>query len=302
MHRDAANVLSTKFKSKSKRSAASRALNRATAQVESLEMRQLLAGTPRVTPIGPPDGQVIDYGGLASPNSYQIGARWTSTASGGTGTTGTGITLTWSFVPDGTTLTSGNGEANLPSTLIARLNTRYGSQAVWLPLFQQVFDNWSSVSGITYVYQPTDDGVPMSQNNNGVLGVRGDVRIGGHPVDGPSNVLAYNYFPNFADMTLDTNEFDGGGYFTSSSNNSRNLRNVTAHEHGHGLGFNHVDPVNATKLMEPFANGAFDMVQFDDMLAVQRNYGDFYEKSGGNNAFTTACGLETTTVSIAFVE
>ncbi|MBC8105215.1 MAG: matrixin family metalloprotease [Anaerolineae bacterium] len=310
-----------KSKSSLKRSNARRVLNRAMAEVESLEMRQLLSyalptgkdamqaagcaacgggGCPScrlaqqqvqlLTGRGPKagDGRVFDNGGIGNPTAYQIGARWSSTASGGTGTTGSGITLSWSIVPDGTTLTSGNGEANAPSTLISRLNTRYGSQATWLPLFQQVFDGWSAISGITYIFQPTDDGVAMSQNNNGVLNVRGDVRIGGHPVDGASGVLAYNYFPNFADMTLDTNEFDGGGFFTSSSNNSRNLRNVLAHEHGHGLGFNHVDPTNGTKLMEAFANSSFDMMQFDDMLAVQRSYGDFYEKSGGNNAFGTA--------------
>ncbi|MBZ0171610.1 MAG: hypothetical protein K8E66_04455, partial [Phycisphaerales bacterium] len=46
------------------------------------------------------------------------------------------------------------------------------------------------------------------------------------------------------------------------------------HEHGHGLGFNHVCPANATKLMEPFVSTAYDGPQLDDILAIQRNYGD----------------------------
>src|SRR5205814_328373 len=101
-----------------------------------------------------------------------------------TSTTGNAITLTWSIVPDGTVLTSGNGEPNAGSDFIARMNALYGNQATWLPIVTQVFSEWSAVAGITYVYQPTDDGVPMSSTNNGILGVRGDVRIGAHPIDG----------------------------------------------------------------------------------------------------------------------
>ncbi len=278
-----------------RRAAARRQVNRSSSQsslltaIESLEQRQLLAATPTIGKGGKTTApradnpQIIDHGGLADPMFYQIGNRWSSTASGGTGTTGSGITLTWSFVPDGTTLTNGNGEGATPSILQAQLNAKYGNQTVWQPLFQAAFDSWSAVSGITYVYEPNDDGLIMNNGVPGVLGTRGDVRIGGHHIDGTSNVLAYNYFPNFGDMTLDTDEFLPGGFFTSTANNSRGLRNVTAHEHGHGLGFNHVDPTNGTKLMEAFANNGFDMVQFDDMLAVQRNYGDFYEKGAGNN-------------------
>jgi len=226
----------------------------------------------------------IDNGGLTGDNRYQIGGRWTNTASGATGTTGNAITLTWSIVPDGTLLTSGNGEPNVPSDFIARMNAIYGTQATWLPIVAQVFSEWSAVAGVTYVYQPTDDGVTMSNNAPGVLGVRGDVRIGAHPIDGGFNVLAYDYFPNFGDMTIDSNDLVSGGFMFGTGNNSRALRNVMAHEHGHGLGFNHVDPINNTKLMEAFASTNFDGPQFDDILAANRNYGDIYEKSGNNNA------------------
>ncbi|WP_428937485.1 pre-peptidase C-terminal domain-containing protein [Fontivita pretiosa] len=217
---------------------------------------------------------------------YQVGGRWSSTASGGTGSTGRGITLTWSIMPDGTPMGSGVGEPGEPSNLVSLLNARYGSQANWLPLFTSVFDSWSAVSGVTYVYEPNDDGAAFGAS--GVLGVRGDIRIGAHPIDGAFNVLAYNYFPDHGDMTLDSNDLVVGGFMYSTANNSRALRNVVAHEHGHGLGFNHVDPINATKLMEAFASTSFDGPQFDDRLAVMRNYGDRFEKGAGNNTAGTA--------------
>jgi subtilisin-like proprotein convertase family protein len=49
------------------------------------------------------------------------------------------------------------------------------------------------------------------------------------------------------------------------------------HEHGHGLGFNHVDPLNETKLMEAQLTTAFDGIQEDDLRGSQRFYGDWLE-------------------------
>src|SRR5207244_79354 len=82
------------------------------------------------------------------------------------------------------TLTGGAGETNANSSLASLLNARYGSSATWLPLIQSVFTEWSNISGVTYIYEPNDDGAAMSTGNSGVLGVRGDVRIGAHPIDG----------------------------------------------------------------------------------------------------------------------
>ncbi|MEM7350279.1 MAG: H-type lectin domain-containing protein, partial [Acidobacteriota bacterium] len=168
-----------------------------------------------------------------------------------------------------------NGEPTAPSNLRAFLNSIYGSQAVWQPIFQQVFDRWASLNGVTYVFEPNDDGSPWTSTNiaAGQLGVRGDVRISGHFIDGNSNVLAYNFFPNFGDMVIDT----GDNTYNNTANNSLILRNILAHEHGHGLGLFHVCPVNQTKLMEPFLTTAFDGPQFDDILATNRGYGDSFE-------------------------
>ena len=198
---------------------------------------------------------------------------------------GTPITLTWSIVPDGTTII-GDDEPTSGSDLRNRLDGIYpGGIDEWLPLFQSVFDRWEELTGITYVYEPNDDGSQISGGSApGVLGVRGDVRISGHPIDGNSNTLAYNYFPNNGDMVIDTAD----SFYNSTFNNSLRFRNVVSHEHGHGLGLAHSCPINTSKLMEPFLTTAFDGPQLDDILGAQRNYGDALE---GNDTQATASDL-----------
>lgn len=230
---------------------------------------------------------------------FQIGGRWSSTASDfSTGPQGSPVTLTYSFVPDGTFIPNG-GFGSGSSQLFAWMNSRYGSTAVWQPLFHQVFDRWAELTGVSYIYEPNDDGSSHS-GAGGSLGVRGDVRIAAKSLDGGGGVLAYNFFPNNGDMVIDA--FDS--FYNSTSNNSRRLRNVVAHEHGHGLGFAHVCPTNLTKLMEPFASTSFDMIQLDDIQAGQRNYGDYLEPndtSGTASAigsFSIGTSVDVDTVSI----
>jgi hypothetical protein len=207
---------------------------------------------------------------------FQGNDRWTVTATDGAGIQqGDPITLTYSFVPDGTFIPNigiGTGSGN--SSLFSWLNGIYGSPANWQPLFEQVFARWSELIGVSYVFEPNDDGVNTNQNV-GVLGVRGDVRIGAFNLQNDSSnggTLAYNNFPNDGDMIFDTDNF-----FNNTSANSRRLRNVAAHEHGHGLGMLHVCPANNTKLMEPFVSTAYDGPQLDDILGGQRRYGDNFE-------------------------
>jgi hypothetical protein len=213
------------------------------------------------------------------------GMRWTTTATNGSGLTqGHPSTITWSVVPDGTALPTAQGEPVAGSNLRARLNELYDSIDDWLPVLQQVFDRWEAVSGIDFEYEPSDDGSAYGNNSRGVLGVRGDVRIGGHFIDGNNGVLAYNYFPNHGDMVLDTAD----SYFSNLSNNSIRLRNTVAHELGHGLGLDHSLPKSGTKLMEPTITTGYDGPQHDDILRVNRGYGDRLE---GNDTAATAFDL-----------
>lgn len=222
-------------------------------------------------------------GGGAHDERFQIGGRWTTTATNfSTGSQGNPITLTYSFAPDGA-LAADLSNINRPNQLFAWMNSLYASPAVWQPHFHSVFNRWGDLIGVTYIHETNDDGV-TANTLPGVLGVRGDVRIFAVPLDGNFNVLAYNQLPNGGDMVMDA--FDS--FFNNFANNSRRLRNVVSHEHGHGLGFLHVCPINSTKLMEPSASTAFDGPQLDDILAGHRNYGDRFEP---NNSAAQATDL-----------
>lgn len=210
---------------------------------------------------------------------FQQTNRWTRTATDGTGLTqGTPTTITYSFVPDGTTVPDLIGVSG-SSSLISWLNGLYGNQATWQALFEQVFDRWSELIGTTYVYEPNDDGANLN-NGLGILGVRGDVRIAAISIDGGGGVLAYNNFPNDGDMVLDAND----SFYNNLSSNSLRLRNIIAHEHGHGLGMLHVCPAVGTKLMEPFISTAYNGPQLDDILNGHRHYGDPMEPMTDNPA------------------
>lgn len=214
---------------------------------------------------------------------YQQTTRWTSTVlSGGGLTQGDPTIITYSFVPDGTFCPNIIGITG-NSQLFAWLNSRYGSPATWQPLFAQIFNRWASLTGLSYVYEPNDDGVNLNQNA-GVAGVRGDVRIAAIHIDGNSGILAYNNFPQDGDMVLDAYD----SFFSITSSNSIRLRNVAAHEHGHGLGMLHVCPANGTKLMEPYVSTAYDGPQTDDILNGNRHYGDVNEH---NDTAATATAL-----------
>jgi predicted outer membrane repeat protein len=216
---------------------------------------------------------------------YQLGTRWSSTAHGGTGGQGDPIILTYSYVPDGVWVPGGAGEPGSANVLFATLNAQFGSTALWQSKFAQCFARWSELTGITYE-QENDDGASLF-NSAGVLGVRGDVRLCSHNIDGIDGILAYNYYPNGGDMCLDASESWG-----SSANDYRFFRNVVAHEHGHGFGLAHVCPADGTKLMEPYLNTNFDGPQHDDQRGGQRHYGDRYEDNGSAGLATDLGAIE----------
>ena len=215
-----------------------------------------------VSPVA--NGENLDF------DAFRIGDRWFTTATDGfDANRGNPRTLTYGVVPDGTAIGGFNGEPSAPSDLVSFLNTNIGPSSVWLPLIQDAYERWGEISGLTMVYEPNDDGAPLAFNS-GVLGVRADMRIGGHFIDGQSgsNTLAYNFFPDNSDQVVDTSNTS---FFGNSSNNYVRLRNVMTHEAGHGLGFSHFESNNSAGLMEPFINTSFDGPQHDDILAAQRN-------------------------------
>lgn len=217
-------------------------------------------------------------------NRYQLANRWP-------GSQGDPIVLRWSMVPDGLTIDDG-----VPSDLFSTMDAKFGgNRALWISKMQACFDRWQALTGITYqriTYggNDWDDGASWGSSGSSA---RGDIRIAGKNIDGPSNVLAYNYYPGSGiggEMVLDTSES-----WASPSNDYRFLRNVVMHEHGHGIGLGHVCPSNNTKLMEPYLSTSFDGPQHDDTRAGQRHYGDPFEP---DNSAAAANDLGTLTFGV----
>ena len=220
--------------------------------------------------------------------------RWTTTATDGTPgfNQGDPMTLTWGIVPDGTMIPGLTGLG--ASDMIAQFDVFYNETATgvdvtnrtWFALFQQVFDRYQEISGLTYIYEPADDGMNVDNGNPGVIGVRPDVRIGGDDLGGTGGLLGFNFFPNFSDMTLDSADLNFAIPLS--------LRNIVAHEHGHGLGQPHVIGSNSQNtpgvvaLMNPFLATSFDGPQEFDILVTQRTYGDTNERGTGNETVATA--------------
>lgn len=214
------------------------------------------------------------------------GTRWTNPTGGPSLNQGDAATVTWSIVPDGTI----DGANNAASDLISFMDNIYTpagqrtgpvNQRPWFNIFQRAYDRWSELSGVTFVYEPADDGVNMGGGNRGVAGVRGDVRIGGRNIDGNFGTLAFNYFPNNGgnggfdgDMIIDTNDVFFFNAADGPTGENRGLSNLLMHEAGHGIGLGHTIPVDNTKLMEPSITFAFLGPQHDDILGAHALYGD----------------------------
>ncbi len=221
---------------------------------------------------------------------YVANGRWSSTATDNpTSLLGRPITLTWSIVPDGTTISNViNGQSGL-SDFIGDFDAIYGDPGTgnledrsWFSAIQESFDRWEAITGVDFVYEPNDDGLPMG-NFGGVLVVRGDIRIGGTTIDGNGGALGQTGFIPNSDITFDTSDVTR---WSNTSQNSFNFRHTLMHELGHGIGLDHNESFNASILMEPFAQTGFEGPQIDDIRGAHNLYGDFLEKhspNGNNN-------------------
>jgi hypothetical protein len=234
-------------------------------------------------------GRVYDkMSALWGDPKYWLTSRWS-------GAQGSPRSLTWSFVPDGLSISSGVGEPVAPSELFSRMDSLFSSQggrATWVMRFEQSLARWTQLSGVTYTRityngNDWDDGASWGSPGSST---RGDIRISMKPIDGANGILAYTYFPSNGDMVLDRQE-----NWASTSNTNRFMRDIVMHENGHSLGLLHVCSNNQDFLMEPFLNTSFDGPRHDDIRAIQRQYGDPFED---DNSAATANDLGTLTSGV----
>ncbi|MEQ1826653.1 MAG: matrixin family metalloprotease, partial [Pirellula sp.] len=244
---------------------------------------------------------LIGAGSQPGVNFNAPGARWTNPTGGTSPNVGDPAAISWSIVPDGTMVSNGQDVNGVPqlsqSNLIAFMDGIYGggtgpvSNRPWFNIVQRAYDNWAAQSGLSFIYEPVDDGANYSNVARGQRGVRGDMRVGGTRIDGDLNILAFNFFPSGGgnqgfdgDMVIDTAD----SFYRTNANGpqgeNRGFINVAMHEIGHGLGLDHVIPVNNTKLMEPIASLAFLGAQHDDILGIHTLYGDNDEPSDSAQA------------------
>ena len=200
---------------------------------------------------------------------------------------GTPITLTWSYVRDGTPIGQNCSGAdisaqNINSDLIAFLTAAFGSgpttandftTAPWHPVFVEAFAEWSTITGITFLYEPNDDN-SLVVNTSGSSGTRGDIRLAGLTIDGNSNTLACAYSPQSGDVLIDTDDNFYANNVNPDGSVTNSFLNTIAHEIGHALTFNHVCPQDQTKLMEPNVTSSFRGTQFSELLGGNFIYGD----------------------------
>ena len=156
---------------------------------------------------------------VAPAHAYLLDNRWNRTATNpSTGSQGTPITLTWSFPYDGVLIPGNTTGTTVASNLRNFLDTNWGvgpggsdlTQRPWFPIFEQSFSRLSALSGVSYVYEPNDNGANFSDSNfgRGVLGVRGDIRLGGKSFGAGSNTLASNYYPQYGEMLINTDQLN----------------------------------------------------------------------------------------------
>ena len=232
-----------------------------------------------------PPGMFI--GGVA-PDFATDDTVWTGNGAQGESGRALRASLTYSFPADGVVwdISPAARTSNLAAKL-ALLSPGGTDPEFGRELLRSAAAAWRKRAGIDFSEVP-DANLPLD-TDPARRSTFGDIRWGGVDLQSGSP-LAFNYFPTGgSDLTVNTNLANfSPARFLNPDNRYRYFRNTMAHELGHGLGYFHQVPCDGTKLMEPFVNTSFDMLQIDEKRGSQRNYGDRF---AGNHTRQTARNL-----------
>jgi hypothetical protein len=192
--------------------------------------------------------------------AYTLGP--TTPGKWGSSVIGTGATVTWSLIETAvactTTTCTDDSNEQITTPLGDFLPAGYQAE------IQRAFDTWAAVADLTFI-NVADGGGAI--NYDPVA----DIRIGALDIDGPSSVLAFNYYPPVnglyaaGDMILDRTEnwtYDGTGI---------DLFSIVLHELGHALGLGHSTDPGA--VMYPYYSGTVTGLHADDIAGIQYLYG-----------------------------
>jgi hypothetical protein len=173
---------------------------------------------------------------------------------------GTGASITYSFMPTGTSCA-----IEFAGCTVAALSDFM--PAGYLTQIQAAFSAWSGVANLTFT-QVADDGAAVNAATTS-----GQLRFGGHTFDGPFGVLAHGFYPpNNGNTIAGDMHFDPAeAWKTSFGGAGISIFQVTAHELGHALGLDHTAVSNS--LMNPFYTEAFSGPQADDIAGMRFLYG-----------------------------
>ena len=209
---------------------------------------------------------LILAGALAAPiaaSAYVLGP--TTPGKWGPAAFGTGATVTYSYMPTGTSCA-----AEFAGCTITELGPLVGggiSVAAWHTAIAAAFASWSAVADLTFVLV-ADDGAAFNAATTS-----GDMRFGAHAFDGAGGTLAHGFFPPAngltaaGDMHFDVADtwkigFGGPGF---------DIFQVAAHEIGHAIGLDHT--LVPASLMNAFYTEAFAGPQADDIAGAVSLYG-----------------------------
>jgi hypothetical protein len=203
------------------------------------------------------------------------------------GTWAFGSRITYSFMPDGTSV------GGTPSALFQTMNAKFAT-ATWEAAIEKAASVWEAVANINLALV-SDNGSPEACNGDQQDDPRfGDIRIGA--VNLGTGALGETFLPppfnggtEAGDIFLNSNPVA-----TWNINSAYDLETVAIHEFGHALGLG--ESQITTACMYAYYNGTKQSLTSDDIAGIQSvwgaaQYDKFNSKGQSNGTYTDATNL-----------